>query len=165
MAAAREEVLFELVISDPNDQVQQTVKTVDTATQMPPAAETTPSERPFLEYAKGGVIPSFWKLKLFATSKLTDAIVAASSKIYIPVTKKNLALGQNSKYPDVLTAESFDLWKNAGATGITCAAGSRTYLGAYQVPYTISMVLGDETATGLDKSNARFLMVAYDDTA
>lgn len=164
MAAAREEVLFEIVISDPNDQVQQTVKTVDTATQMPATAETTPSERPFLEYAKGGVIPSFWKLKLFATSKATDNIVAASSKVYIPVTKKNLALGQNAKYPDVITASNFDIWQSAGATGITCAAGSRTYLGAYQVPYTISMVLGDETATGLDKSNARFLMVAYDDT-
>lgn len=164
MAAVREEGLFEIVISDPNDQVQQTALTVNTKVQMPALAETNPTERPFLPFGKGGVIPAFWKVKLFFTSAATDNVVGPSSSIHIPVTKKNLALGQNAKYPDVLTAENFDDLNDAGTTGITCTAGVRTLLGTYQVPYTISMMLGDESAQGDDKANARYLMVAYDDT-
>lgn len=164
MAAAREEGTFEVVISDANDMVQKTVKFVDTEVQMPASAETTPTERPFLEFGVGGIIPEQGKVKLYFTSKATDNIVAPSSKISIPVTKVNHAAG-DIVFPAVLKASDFDDWNTASTTGIACAAGERQYLGTYQLGTKLSMKLGDRTAKGQDKSNARLLMVAYDDTA
>lgn len=164
MAAAREEGIFEIVISDANDQVQFTVKTIDTAVDMPPVAESTPTERPWIEYGIGGIVPEYGKIKLYFTPKATDNVVASSSKVSIPVTVQNLAVSGGAVSSKVLTAESFDEWNDAGATGITATAGKRTYLGQYQLTAKLALKLGNQSVTGLDKSNGRFLMVAYDDT-
>lgn len=164
MVAAREEGVFEIVISDANDQVSKVVKTINTAVDMPASAETTPSERQWLEYGLGGVVPEYGKVKLYFTAKAADSIVAGSSSVHIPVTLCNLAVQGGFVSSSVLTAESFDEWNAAGATGIACAAGKKTYLGCFQLGAKLNMKLGNASVMGQDKNNGRILMVAYDDS-
>lgn len=165
MAAAREEGIFEIVLSDANDQISKTVKTVNTAVDFPALAETNPTERQWLEYGLGGPIPEFGKVKLYFTPVGTDNIVYSDSKVNIPVTLNNLAVEGGFVSSDVLTAGSFDDWLAAGATGIACTAGKRTYLGEFQLGAKLNMKLGNRSVLGPDKNNGRLLMVAYDDTA
>jgi hypothetical protein len=163
MAAAREEGIIEIVLSDAGDEINTTVKKFNTAVDFPDAAETTPSERPWLEYGIGRAVNEDEKVKLYFTSKATDNIVADDSKISIPVTFKNLTTGSISS--SVLTANDFDDWDDAGSSGIAATAGKRTYLGEYVVGAKRVLKLGNYTAKSeLDKGNGRILMVPYDDT-
>ena len=164
MVAAREEGIFEIVLSDAGDEINTTVKKYNTAVDFPTSAETTPSERPWLEYGIGRPVGEDEKVKLYFTPVETDNIVAASSKVNIPITKKNETTGSISS--GVITATDFDEWNDASSTGITATAGKRTYLGEFVVGAKQTIKLGNYTAKGeLDKSNGRVLMVAYDDTA
>jgi len=164
MVAAREEGIFEIVLSDANRVNQWAVKKIDTSIQMPALAETNPSERPFLEYGLGRAVEGFEYVMLYFTSKATDSVVYSSSKIAIPVTVLNVSPQGNTVSSQVLGAGDFDDWKTAAATGITCTAGERRLLGKYMIGAKQILKLGDRTATGLDKANGRLLMVAYDDT-
>jgi len=164
MVAAREEGLFEIVLADANRVNQWSVKTVDTAIQMPALAETNPSERPFLEYGLGRAVEGFEYVMLYFTPKASDSVVAGSSKVAIPVTVLNVSPQGNTVSSQVLGAGDFDDWSAAGAAGIACTAGERRLLGKYMIGAKQILKLGDRTATGLDKANGRLLMVAYDDT-
>lgn len=165
MAAAREEGVFEIVLTDANRVNQWSVKSIDTAIQMPALAETNPTERPFLEYGLGRALEGFEYVMLYFTSKATDNVTYDDSKIAIPVTILNVSPQGNVVSSQVLGAKDFDDWYSAGSTGLPCTAGERRLLGKYQVGAKQILKLGDRTATGLDKNNARLLMVAYDDTA
>lgn len=102
-------------------------------------------------------------VKVYFTSVATDNVVAAKSLISIPVTTQNQTTGSISS--GVLTAPDFDVWNDAGATGVPCTAGVRTYLGKYKVKAKQILKLGNYTAKdSLDKGNGRILMVPYDDT-
>ena len=70
MAAAREEGILEIVLSDAGEEINKTVKKYNTAVDFPALAETTPSERPWLEYGIGAA---------FATGK--------SSHLYFDVER------------------------------------------------------------------------------
>ena len=164
MAAEREEGYIELVLTDAGEEIQTSVKGYDTAVDFPAVAETTPSERPWLEYGLGGAVLEDEFIKLYVTTAATDNIVAANCKISVPVTSQNLTTGSVSSR--VLTANDFDELLAAGATGIPCTAGVRTYLGKRKVGAKQVVKLGNYTAkNNLDKSNGRVLMVVYDDTA
>lgn len=164
MATAREEGNFEIVLADAGEEILTSVKTYNTAVDFPALTETNPTERPWLEYGIGGKLDEDEYVKLYFTSVATDNICYADSKINIPVTRQNLKTGSISS--QVLTAKDFDDWLAAGATGIPCTAGKRTYLGKYKIGAKQVVKLGNYTGKdSLDKSNARVLMVAYDDTA
>jgi len=165
MAPAREEGIFEIVIADANRVTQEVVKRIDTEIQMPPLAESNPTERPFLEYGLGRPINEDEHILLYFTSKKTDNVVAPSSKIAIPITVLNISPAGNKVSSDVLGPEDFDDWNEAGATGLPCTAGKRTLLGEFTISAKQVIKLGDRSAQGLDKNNGRILMVAYDDTA
>lgn len=165
MVAAREEGVFEIVIADANLVTQEVVKKVNTAIQMPPLAETHPTERPFLEYGLGRPIAEDEHIMLFFTPEASDNIVYGESKINIPITVLNISPSGNKVSSDVLGAGDFDLWKAAGTTGLAVVAGERKLLGTYTVSAKQVIKLGDRSAQGLDKNNGRLLMVAYDDTA
>jgi len=164
MSAAREEGIFEIVLADAGEEVLTSVKKYNTATVFPALTETNPTERPWLEYEIGGQRDEDEFVKLYFTSVSTDNVVYSDSKVEIPVTTQNLKTGSISA--GVLTPADFDDWLAAGATGITCTAAKRTYLGKYQVKAKQILKLGNYTGRdSLDKNNARILMVAYDDTA
>lgn len=165
MAAQREEGIIEIVLTDANMIKQEQVKVIDTAIQMPSACETTPTERQFLEYGLGRPVEGFEFVMLYFTPKSTDNVVAASSKIAIPVTILNVSPGGNTVSSKVLGAADFDDWYTAGAPGIACTAGQRKLLGKYMVGAKQVLKLGDQSAVGLDKANGRILTVVYDDTA
>jgi hypothetical protein len=165
MVAAREEGLFEIVLADANRVNQWSVKSIDTAIQMPASAESTPTERPFLEYGLGRALEGFEYIMLYFTSKATDNVTYNDSKIAIPITVLNVSPQGNTVSSQVLSGADFDTWLAASDTGIACTAGERRLLGKYMVGAKQIVKLGDKTATGLDKANARLLMVAYDDTA
>lgn len=163
MVAAREEGQIEIVLSDAGEEINTTVKKYSSSVDFPPLAETTPSERPWLEYGIGRAVNEDEYVKLFFTSAATDNVPYAVSKISIPITKQNLTTGSVSS--GVLTAEDFDEWKTASTTGIVCTAGVRTFLGKYKVPAKTIIKLGNYTVKeSLDKSNGRVLLVPYDDT-
>lgn len=164
MAALREEGIFEIVIADANLVTQEVVKKVNTAIQMPALAETNPTERPFLEYGLGRPIMEYEHIMLFFTPVASDSVVYSSSKINIPITVLNISPAGNKVSSAVLGAENFDLWKDAGSTGLAVVAGERKLLGTYTVKSKQVIKLGDRSALGLDKNNGRLLMVAYDDT-
>lgn len=164
MAAGREEGIIEIVTSDAGEEILTSVKKYNTAVDFPALTETNPTERPWLEYAIGGQLEEDEYVKLYFTPVATDNVVAADSKVNIPITKQNLKTGSISSA--VLTAEDFDDWLAAGATGIPCTAAKRTYLGKYKVGAKQVIKLGNYTGKdSLDKSNARVLAVLYDDTA
>ena len=165
MAAAREEGVFEVVIMDANRVTQEVVKKIDTVIQMPPLAESNPTERPFLEYGLGRSINEDEHVALYFTSKANDNVVAINSKIAIPITVLNISPAGNKVSSAVLGATDFDDWNSAGTTGIPVVAGKRALLGEYTIHAKQIIKLGDRTAQGLDKNNGRLLMVAYDDTA
>jgi hypothetical protein len=163
MVAVREEGIVELVLSDAGDEINTSVKKYNTAVDFPDIAESTPSERPYLEYGIGRVVNEDEKVKLYFTPVESDRVVAGNSKVSIPVTFKNLTTGSISS--GVLTATDFDDWNDAGATGLDVTAGKRTYLGEYVVGAKRGLKLGNYTVKdGLDKSNGRILAVLYDDT-
>jgi hypothetical protein len=164
MASAREEGIVEIVLADAGEEINTRVKKYNTSVDFPAAAVTTPSERPFLEYGIGRAVNEDEYVKLYFTSKATDAVVGADSHISIPVTTMNLTTESISS--GVLTDEDFDVLNDAGAAGVTCTAGVRTYLGKYRVPSKTILKLGNYTSKdSLDKSNGRVLIVLYDDTA
>lgn len=164
MATAREEGILEIVLTDAGEEIQTSVKKYDTAVDFPSAAESTPSERPWLEYGIGRAVNEDEYVKLYFTPVATDNVVYSSSKISIPVTTQNLTTGSVSS--GVLTAKDFDDWLTASTTGIPCTAGVRTYLGKYKVKAKQVLKLGNYTADkSLDKANGRILCVVYDDTA
>lgn len=165
MVAAREEGVFRIVLADANRVTKRGVKTVDTAIQMPALAETNPTERPFLEHGLGGELGPFEHIMLYFTPVATDNIVYSSSKIAIPITVLNVSPAGNTISSDVLGAKDFDAWLAATTTGIACIAGEEKLLGEFTVGAKQKVKLGDRTALGVDKNNARLLMVAYDDTA
>jgi hypothetical protein len=163
MPAAREEGIIEIVLSDAGEEINTTVKKYNTAVDFPPACETTPSERPWLEYGIGRAVNEDEYVKLYFTPVATDNVVASASKISIPITTQNLTTGSVSS--GVLTADDFDVLQEAGATGVPCTAGVRTYLGKYKVKAKQVLKLGNYTAKdSLDKANGRILCVVYDDT-
>lgn len=164
MAAAREEGIIEIVLSDAGEEINTTVKKYNTAVDFVPACETTPTERPWLEYGIGRAVNEDEYVKLYFTPVATDNVVAASSKISIPITTQNLTTGSVSS--GALTPSDFDVFQAAGATGVPCTAGVRTYLGKYKVKAKQILKLGNYTAKdALDKGNGRILCVVYDDTA
>jgi hypothetical protein len=163
MAPAREEGIIEIVLSDAGEEINTTVKKYNTVVDFPDASVTTPSERPWLEYGIGRAVNEDEYVKVYFTSAVTDNVVAANSLISIPVTTQNQTTGSISS--GVLTAPDFDVWNDAGATGVPCTAGVRTYLGKYRVKAKQILKLGNYTAKdSLDKGNGRILMVPYDDT-
>jgi hypothetical protein len=163
MPAAREEGIIEIVLSDAGEEINTTVKKYNTAVDFPTSAETTPSERPWLEYGIGRAVNEDEYVKLYFIPAQTDNIVADVSKVNIPITTQNLTTGSISS--GVLTAKDFDLWAAAGSTGIPCTAGERRYLGKYKVPAKQVLKLGNYTARdSLDKLNGKILIVPYDDT-
>jgi hypothetical protein len=163
MPAAREEGIIEIVLSDAGEEINTTVKKYNTAVDFPPSAESTPSERPWLEYGIGRAVNEDEYVKLYFIPAQTDNIIADVSKVNIPITTQNLTTGSVSS--GVLTAKDFDLWAAAGSTGIPCTAGERRYLGKYKVPAKQVLKLGNYTARdSLDKLNGKILIVPYDDT-
>lgn len=163
MAAAREEGILEIVISDAGEEISRTVKKYNTAVDFPSICETNPTERPYLEYGIGDAVGEDEYVKLYFTPVATDSVVAGVSKISIPVTTQNLKTKSISS--GVLTAANFDVLAAAGATGVPCTAGVRTYLGKSKVGAQQVLKLGNYTVKdGLDKSNGRILTVLYDDT-
>ena len=163
MVAVREEGQIEIVLSDAGEEINTTVKKYSTSVDFPALAETTPSERPWLEYGIGRAVNEDEYVKLFFTSTATDNVPYAVSKISIPITKQNLTTGSISS--GVLTAGDFDDWKTASTTGVVCTAGVRTFMGKYKVPAKTILKLGNYTVKeSLDKSNGRVLLVPYDDT-
>ena len=163
MPAAREEGILEIVLSDAGEEINKTVKKYNTAVDFPTLAESTPSERPWLEYGIGGAVGEDEYVKLYFTPNATDNVVAASSKINIPITTQNLKTKSVSS--GVLTASDFDVLSAAGATGVVCTVGVRTYLGKKKVGAQQVLKLGNYTAaSNMDKGNGRILCVLYDDT-
>lgn len=163
MVALREEGILEIVLSDAGEEIQTTVKKYDTAVDFPSVCESTPSERPWLEYGIGRAVNEDEYIKLYFTPKESDNVVAPDSKISIPITSQNLTTGSVSS--GVLTASDFDVFQAAGTTGINATAGTRTYLGKYKVKAKQIVKLGNYTAKdSLDKANGRILAVLYDDT-
>jgi hypothetical protein len=163
MPAEREEGIIEIVLSDAGEEINTTVKKYNTAVDFPATTETTPSERPWLEYGIGRAVNEDEYVKVYFTSAASDNIVADVSKVSIPITTQNLTTGSVSS--GVLTANDFDVWSNAGSTGVSCTAGERKYLGKHKVPAKQVLKLGNYTAKdNLDKLNGKILVVPYDDT-
>lgn len=160
---AREEGIIEIVLSDAGEEINTTVKKYNTEVDFPPAAESTPTERPWLEYGIGRAVNEDEYIKLYFTPAASDNIVANVSKVNIPITTQNLTTGSVSS--GVLTANDFDLWAAARDIGISCRAGERRYLGKYKVPAKQVVKLGNYTARdNLDKLNGKILIVPYDAT-
>jgi len=163
MPSAREEAYLELVFSDAGEEINKRVQAYDSAVDFPALAESTPSERPWVPYGIGGIVNEDEYIKLYATCVATDNVRYDVSKISIPVTVQNLTTGTVSS--KTLTARDFDVLLAAGATGVPCTAGVRTYLGKFKVGAKLAYKLGNYTSKdSLDKANGRILMVLYDDT-
>ena len=161
--AVREEGMAEIVFSDVGEERLVTVKKFDTAVDFPALAETNPTERMWIEYGVGGPVGEDEYIKLYLTTAATDNVVYSDSKISIPISRYNITLKTISSA--VLTAADFDVLKDAGATGVTCTASVRTYLGKYKVGAKQVVKLGNfASKDSLDKANARILIVPYDDT-
>lgn len=153
----RVEAFVELVLTDAAEEIQTTVKGYDTATVFPAITETTPTERPFLEYGIGRAVGEDEYIKVYVTSPTAIVVNAVNSKVYIPITKKNLTTGNVSA-----TALTFKDLDRVGSAPVNVPAGVRTEIGKYRVPAKQLIKLGNlTTASGLDKSNGRVLIVPY----
>ena len=84
----RVEAFVELVLTDAAEEIQTTVKGYDTATVFPAITETTPTERPFLEYGIGRAVGEDEYIKVYVTSPTAIVVNAANSKVPFDYSKR-----------------------------------------------------------------------------
>ncbi|MDV0447155.1 hypothetical protein MsAg5_10310 [Methanosarcinaceae archaeon Ag5] len=150
--------------TDPQGEANIVVKEYNISVDFPEIAETTPTERQFMELeALNGVLEESdrFRIEIYNPGTAIVNLDPVTSKISIPYRLLNNKLKTTSNR--VMTLNDLDISKAAILAGTKVPLYPRqwTNIGEYTVYPKTTFKLGHTTAGGLDKNNDRLLIVPY----
>jgi hypothetical protein len=160
MAAAREEGLIKLVLTDPNSDVEKALGQWRTSMHFPDAAKTNLSLAPYIPFGMGRTIlreDSKIKVYMYADAADTFDYTDMTEHVNIPVTIYNLTTG-HVEYKNLQVAD-VDL-----AADPTTIATTWVLVAEYSVPKRCMLAMGQPFGSS-DNPNSRFIFIPMDDTA